>query len=239
LVSTAYDRRLTRCWFARGCGQADHRNPSGERHRGHRQAEPDATLPQARDAGDRHAIRGQRPPGRTTPTESAVGIASYAKECLEAGCGIALAALPGPPQRAFGIDELSASRQDHPETSRRGGMAARVGQLIRTFCASQVTSLFEHRTQVEGGVGVAALAGARVALLGGTFLAACFEEHPQVEARGGMAERVGIAVRLFGQRQLARLLELQPEGESLGGINTAPKRVSPISHPPRASKHLT
>jgi hypothetical protein len=236
-MNAAYDRRLTCCWFARGRRQDDHRNHNGEHNRRHRQAELDATLRQAREAGNRRAILCQRQPCRTTPPDSGVEVASCAKDCLESGCGIAIAALPGPPQRAFGIDELSASRQDQPETIRRGGMAARVGQLIRTFCASQVTPLFEHRTQVEGGVGVAALAGAGVALLGGMILAACFEEHPEVEGPARMAERIGIAVRLFGQRQLARLLEQQSEGKSFGGVGTAATRVSPVRHPPRASKH--
>jgi hypothetical protein len=87
-------------------------------------------------------------------------------------CRVAIAALPGSLHRGLGIGELSARRENQPERTRSGGMAARVGELILPLAGCHVTLLFEQRAEVESAVGLAPLACAGVALLRRTHIAA-------------------------------------------------------------------
>lgn len=145
-----------------GYGQRAQNNCGGKGHRRHGQAK--CGLPFA----------GPPPPTgrmRSSLDRARVGsgfgfqVSSRPEERIEARGGIGIAALRCTLERRLGIGEVSARREDHPQTTSRGGMAARVRDLIRPFCAVQVTAFFEQRAEVEGAIRLATLVRAGVALL--------------------------------------------------------------------------
>lgn len=132
-----------------------------------------------------------------------------------------LAALLRTAQRGLSPVEVATGRENGREPIRRGNVAGRVREFVRTLGAGQIPALLKYRTQVEGTILVAALVGALVTGLRRTQVSARLAENAEVQRGACMAECVGFAVGELGAGRIAPLLEQHPQAELLNGSTAA------------------